>query len=144
MTGDVLTTWGIVLDRDPGTGGEGGTSAAALFAEGRRACFDRCPRLVSFLRAEDAQLRPAAEHFDVIDDAALTGGITVAVSVVEVHPSSFTMAVRIRTAGEDAVRPANGRCTLVIERRMTGERVPIPREVRDEFVAIQLGAPELC
>ena len=144
MTGDVLTTWGIVLDHDPGTGGEDGTSAASLFAEGRRAYFDRCPRLASFLRAEDAQLRPAAEHVDVIDAAQWAGGITVGVSVVEVRPSSFTMAVRIRATGEDAVRPANGRCTLVVERRMTGERVPIPREVRDEFVAIQLGARGLC
>jgi len=33
---------------------------------------------------------------------------------------------------------------VVIERRVTGERIVIPREVRDEFSAIQLAAHELC
>jgi acyl-CoA thioesterase FadM len=144
MAGAVLTTWGVVLELDPAGGRERGTSAASVFAEGRRAYFDRCPRLASFLRAEDAELRPAAEHVDGIDDAAWTGGIRVGVSVVEVRPSSFTMAVRIRPAGDGAGPSTNGRCTLVIERRTTGARIPIPREVRDEFVAIQLGARDLC
>jgi acyl-CoA thioesterase FadM len=115
-----------------------------VFAEGRRAYFDRCRRLASFLRAEDAELRPAAEHVDGIDDAAWTGGIRIGVSVVEVRPSSFTMALRVRPHGDDGDPPANGRYTLVIEGRASGERVLIPREVRDEFVAIQLGARDLC
>jgi hypothetical protein len=54
------------------------------------------------------------------------------------------MAVRIRGTGDDPGRPANGRCTIVVERRASGERVPIPRQVRDEFVAIQLAAREPC
>jgi hypothetical protein len=54
------------------------------------------------------------------------------------------MAVRIRPSGQDAGSPANGRCTVTILRRTTAERIPIPREVRDEFVAIQLAARELC
>ena len=140
----MLTTWGVVLDGDPAGGGERGASAASLFAEGRRTYFDRCPRLASFLRAEDAELRLAAEHVDGIDDGAWAGGIRIGVSVVEVRPSSFTMALRIRRPGDGTGTPTNGRCTLVIERRATSERLPIPREVRDEFVAIQLGARELC
>jgi hypothetical protein len=143
VAGDVLTTWGVALDIDPPAGSERGTSAASLFAEARRAYVDRCPRLASFLRAEDAELRPAAEHVDRLD-AEWTGGIRIGVSVVEVRPTSFTMAVRIRAVGEEAVPPANGRCTLVIERRASGERIPIPGEVRDEFIAIQLGARDLC
>ena len=59
-------------------------------------------------------------------------------------PVVIDMAVRIRPAGEDAGPPANGRCTTVVERRATGERIPIPREIRDEFIAIQLAARELC
>ena len=144
MTGDVLTTWGVVLDLDRPGGREEDASAADWFAAGRRAYLDRCPRLASFLRVEDAELRPAAEQVDVVDATRGAGAIRLGVSVVEVRPSSFTMAVRIRAAGQDALRPANGRCTLVIQRRMTGERVPIPRDVRDEFVAIQLAARDLC
>jgi acyl-CoA thioesterase FadM len=71
-------------------------------------------------------------------------GARVGVSIVEVRPSSFDLAVRIRGTGDDPGRPANGRCTIVVERRASGERVPIPRQVRDEFVAIQLAARELC
>lgn len=144
MAGDVLTTWGVVLDLDPTAGSERGTSADDVFAEGRRAYFDRCPRLAALLRAEDAELRPAAEHLDRIDSPAWTGAVRIGVSVVEIRPSSFTMALRIRRPGDGAGTSTNGRCTLVIERRATGERIPIPREVRDEFVAIQLGARDLC
>ena len=45
---------------------------------------------------------------------------------------------------EDAGEPANGRCTVVIERRVTGERIIIMCEVRDEFSAIQRAARGLC
>ena len=144
MTGDMLTTWGVVLNLDPAGCGQRASSADDAFAEGRRAYFERCPRLISFLRAEDAELRPAAEHVDDIDAAAVTGGIRIGVSVVEVRSTSFTMAVRIRPPGDRAGRPTNGRCTLLIQRRATGERLPIPGEVRDEFIAIQLGARDLC
>lgn len=65
-------------------------------------------------------------------------------SVVEVRPTSFTMAIRLRPLGNTTCAPANGRCTVFIERRLTGERIPIPREVRDEFIAIQLAAREFC
>jgi acyl-CoA thioesterase FadM len=143
MTGDMLTTWGVVLNLDPAACGERTSSADDAFAEGRQAYFERCPRLISFLRAEDAELRPTAEHVYDVDAAAVTGGIRIGVSVVEVRPTSFTMAVRIRP-GDRAGRPTNRRCTLVIQRRATGERLPIPGEVRDEFIAIQLGARDLC
>jgi hypothetical protein len=32
----------------------------------------------------------------------------------------------------------------MVRRRSTGERIPVPREVRDEFVAIQLSARQIC
>jgi len=32
---------------------------------------------------------------------------------------------------------------MVIQRRATGERISIPRDIRDEFIAIQLAAHEL-
>ena len=140
----MLMTWGVVLDLEPTGGGVRPISSVDWFADGRRAYFERCPRLASFLRAEDAELRPVAEHLDGIDHAAWTGRTRIGVSVVEVRPSSFTMALRIRPSGDGAVPSANGRCTLVIERRVTGERIPIPRDVRDEFVAIQLDARDLC
>ena len=143
MATDLLTTWGVVLDLDGFGDGEDLGSTGRWFAQARDALLARCPHLAAFLRAEDAALRVTAEQ---VGPAAATGpgGVRVGVSVIEVRPSSFDMAVRIRPAGEDADPPVNGRCTMVVERRATRERVPIPLEVRDEFIAIQLAARELC
>lgn len=85
-----------------------------------------------------------AEQVDPTARASRAGGLRVGVSVIEVRPSSFDMAVRLRPAGQDQGEPANGRCAAVIERRATGERIVIPREVRDEFIAIQLAVRALC
>ena len=117
MSADVLTTWGVLLDVDGIADGGRQASASVWFAEGRAAFFDRCPRLATFLRAEDAELRPTAEHLEPVDRASCARGIRIGVSVVEVRPTSFTMAVRIRSAGSDAGRAANGRCTVLIQRR---------------------------
>lgn len=144
MGDDVLTTWGVVLDREVMVDLEQRTSAGDWFAEGRGAFFDRCPRLAALLRDEDAELRVTAEQVGPVDIAPGAGSARIGVSVVEVRTTSFTMAVRIRPTGQDAGAPANGRCTVTILRRTTAERLPIPREVRDEFVAIQLAARELC
>lgn len=144
MGADLLTTWGVVLEPD-GTGDRDLLEPASRwFAEGRAAYFQRCPGLAGFLRAAQAELRLTAERIGHMDPASCAGGLKVGVSVVEVRSSSFDVAVRIRPVGDDAARPTNGRCTIVIQRRATGERLPIPREVRDEFIAIQLAARELC
>jgi acyl-CoA thioesterase FadM len=144
MCADVLTTWGVVLELDGIVDEERLESASRWFAQGRDAFFKRCPRLAAFLRAEKALLQVTAEQVGPIAPASCAGGLMVGVSVIEVRPSSFDMGVRIRPAGEDAGQPANGRCTMVIQRRATGERIPIPREIRDEFIATQLAARELC
>jgi hypothetical protein len=144
MGDDVLTTWGVVLDREVMVDLEQRTSAGDWLAEGRGAFFDRCPRLAAFLRDEDAELRVTAEQVGPVDIASGAGGVRIGVSVVEVRPTSFTMAVRIRPTGQHPGSPANGRCSVTILGRTTAERIPIPREVRDEFVAIQLAARELC
>jgi acyl-CoA thioesterase FadM len=116
---------------------------ASLFARGRSLYLERCSGLAAFLEAEDAALLVTAAEVGPIV-AAHAGGLMVGVSVVEVRPSSFDMAVRIRPTGDDAGSPANGRCTMAIQRRATGERIAIPREIRDEFIAIQLAARDMC
>ena len=139
----MLTTWGVVLEL-PGIDDEWPALAARWFAQGRGAYFERCPQLAAFLRAEEADLRVTAERVGPLADASCPGGMRAGVSVVEVRRSSFDMAVRFRATGDGAGRPVNGRCTIVVERCATGERIPVPREVRDEFIAIQLAARELC
>jgi hypothetical protein len=103
-----------------------------------------CPRLAAFLQDEKAELQLTDEYVDPLDDTSSTGGLKIGASVIEVRSSSFEMAIRVRRLGDDPAPPANGRCTLMVRRRSTGERIPVPREVRDEFVAIQLSAQQIC
>jgi len=140
----VLTTWGVVLELDGDAGDGPAGSAGRWFALGRRAYFERCPRLAAFLDAEGASLVVTAEQVEPVAPGSGTGGLIVGISAIEVRSSSFDMAVRIRRLGRAAGRPANGRCTLLIQHRTSGERIPLPREIRDEFIAIQLAARELC
>jgi acyl-CoA thioesterase FadM len=146
MAADVLTTWGVVLhvEVDGVASGERPEPAARWFAEARRAYFERCPRLEAFLHAEEAELRLTAEQVGQAAGPSCAGSLRIGVSVIEVRPSSFDMAVRVRTVGDEAGRLVDGRCTFVVERCATAERIPIPREVRDEFSALQLAARELC
>jgi acyl-CoA thioesterase FadM len=144
MSGDVLTTWGVVLDVGwPGVGEEL-DAASRCFDAGRAAYFERCPGLAEYLRAEAAALRVTTEQVGPISAPEPEAQLRVGVSVIEVRPTSFEMAVRIRSAGETPVGPVNGRCSVVIERLATGERIAIPREVRAEFIAIQLEARGLA
>jgi acyl-CoA thioesterase FadM len=146
VSAEVLTTWGVVLNLAPEATPAGGDDRATVrwFALAREAYFARCPRLGALLDAEPALLRVTAEHVDSIGEGQGAGGVRVGVSVVEVRPTSFDMAVRIRVAGSHAAGAVNGRCTLALERRATGERLRIPPGIRDEFVAIQLAARDLC
>ncbi len=125
-----------------------------LFERARRAYLERCPVLGGFLRSESAVVRVAEGPVAATSNRERSmARALLAVSVVEVRPSSFDMAVRIRpvdpdpggqAAGGPAGDPVDGRWTLVLERIATGERLPVPREVRDELIAIQLAARDCC
>ncbi|MHB8892381.1 MAG: hypothetical protein ACYC65_10105 [Candidatus Limnocylindrales bacterium] len=152
MSGDVLTRWGLVFAVEAELAGDVRSllTVESVFARARAAYLDRCAVLAAFLGEEAAEVRVAggqpwspAATGDLAADGALVG-----VSVVEVRPSSFDMAVRIRPTGDgdgdgDA-EPVNLRRTLVVERTATGERLGIPREVRNEFIALQLAARDFC
>jgi hypothetical protein len=143
----VLTSWGVVLDQDGILDGDPSDPAHAWLSCAREAYVARCPRLVAFLREEAAVLRTTAEQLDPLEALAIAPGpsrVRIAASVVEVRRSSFDLAVRVRPVGDRAGEPADGRCTIVIELRASGERLAIPRGVRDEMVAIQLAARDLC
>jgi hypothetical protein len=151
VSGDVVTLWGLVFHWERASTGDVRSviTTDGIFARARGAYLDRCAVLGAFLGEEAAEVRVVADPpgdaaapdiLAVIEaDAALVG-----VSVVEVRPSSFDMAVRIRAAGDGEPAPVDLRRTMVVQRAATGERLEIPREVRDEFIAIQLAARDLC
>ena len=146
-----MTRWGLVFhwERPSTVDVRSLITAEAIFARARDAYLDRCAVLGAFLGDAAAEIQVAADPpgtaaapvvLEAIDaDAALVG-----VSVVELRPSSFDMAVRIRPAGDGEPAPVDLRRTLVVARTATGERLAIPREVRDELIAIQLAARDIC
>jgi len=143
---EILTTWGVVLDlaEDAAHPSSDALSlrrqGAAWFEAARRSYFDRCPRLASLLREQGARLAVSAEQIDNLGAGPYPGGVTVAVSVTEIRASSFDMALRIRTARDDDAPPASGGCTVALVRDADGTVIPVPREIRDELIALQLGA----
>jgi acyl-CoA thioesterase FadM len=153
VSGDVVTSWGLVLRWERATAADARSviTIEGVFADARTAYLGRCAVLAAFLRDQEAEVRVEvarpgtafpADTFSA--DAFPADGALVGVSVVEVRPSSFDMAVRIRPAGAGDVAPVNLRRTMVVERTTTGERLEIPREVRAEFIALQLSAGDLC
>jgi hypothetical protein len=156
VTGDIVTKWGVVFVMEVEQVAPAGDvrsliTTGDVFARAQRAYLDRCPVLRAFLDAEAAEVRvvskPPGSPGDAGPSFAGTPDATetlVGVSVVEVRPSSFDMAVRIRRTGEGEHEPVNMRRTLVLERTATGERLPVPREVRAELIAIQLAARDTC
>lgn len=146
VSGEVVTTWGVVLDLDEDAADPTleamplRQQAACWFEAARRAYFDRCPRLTTLLGEQEARLAVSAEQIGHLPSGPYRGGVTVAVSVTEVRASSFDMALRIRLTADHDAPPASGRCTVALVRDADGAVIPIPREVRDEFIALQLGA----
>lgn len=135
----MLSTWGVGLEMDFPSILDEPMTAGRCFAQGRSSYFELCPGLAEFLRVNGAAPRVTTENLAAIP-LVPGGSWRVGVSVIEVRPSSFDMAVRIHAWGESTLEPVNGRCTVVIERIATGERLPIPREALDEFIAIQRSA----
>ena len=150
MSSDVLTRWGLALRLDaPAEAAPGEIprllATGDLFAMPHRAYLDRCPVLGAFLCSGSAVVRVAGGNAGEMPDVYVAAdGVHLAVSVVEVRPSSFDIAARFGPGGDPTGRSSDGRWTLVLERASTGERLPVPREVRDELIAIQLAARDLC
>jgi len=143
MVADVLTTWGVVLELEGKAAEVDPDSTSRWLAESRDAYFMLCPRLAAFLQDEKAELQLTDEYVDPLDDTSKHGrpqdrGVghrSPAFFVRDGHP--------VRRLGDDPAPPANGRCTsgsAALHRRTD----PVPREVRDEFVAIQLNARQIC
>ena len=66
--------------------------------------------------------------------------VLVSAGATEVHPTSFTVAVRIRSVGGDREQPINAACVVRLEDIATGEPRELGNGVRDELIALQHAA----
>jgi acyl-CoA thioesterase FadM len=65
--------------------------------------------------------------------------VTVSASAREVRPTSFTIAVRVRTSGEDDVA-VNTSCVVALEDPEAGTARDLGTDVRDELIALEHAA----
>ena len=104
------------------------------------AYVDCCPLVQDLAGDDGVELRqmPAS----VPAGATLGGPASVLVSAgaTELHPTSFTVAVRIRPIGGEHDHPANATCVVRIEDVATGEPRELGNDIRDELIAIQHAA----
>lgn len=61
-------------------------------------------------------------------------------SATEIHPESFTIAVRIRPLGGDRDAPLDVRCVVRVRHPGTGAVHPIGDDLRDALIALEHAA----
>lgn len=66
--------------------------------------------------------------------------VIVTASAKEIHPTSFTIAVRLRPIGGDTDRPLNVTCSVHLEDVATGTALELGRDIRDELIALEHAA----
>ena len=130
MSSPVVSRWPVVVqvavqdaDRDS-HGALSDAGAERMFAVARDAYFDLCRTVDRASITADApvvRLRPG--HVGDL--------VSVSAGVVEVFSGAFRMSVRIRSIEDQVAAYVN--CTF-----STAE--PIPASMRDEFIALALGA----
>jgi len=65
--------------------------------------------------------------------------VVVSATATEVHPSSFTIAVRLRPIGATADEALNAMCVVTLE-DPSGQVQPVDDGVRDELIALEHAA----
>ena len=66
--------------------------------------------------------------------------VIVTASAKEIHPTSFTIAVRLRPIGGDSDRPLNVTCSVHLDDVATGAALELGRDIRDELIALEHAA----
>lgn len=150
MSGEILTRWAVAWETAVSAdaiGADGRLSAPVLrrlFADGRRAYFERCPSLREELHGDRIRLQEEALRVDPTEPLGSVRSVLVAVSVTELRPTSFDMALRVRSLGDDGSLVANGRCTLVFMDATAGTPVRMTEAVRRDIIAVEAGASSYC
>ncbi len=79
---------------------------------------------------------------DFPSGARLAGatGVTVSAGATEIHPTSFTMAFRVRGTGTDDDVVVNATSIIGLEDPKSGEAQEIDATIRDDLIALEHAA----
>ena len=147
---EILTRWAVARETDVAPedlGQDGWPIRGALerwFGEARRDYLDRCAALSGHLRGEGVRLEESIERLDAMGSLSAGALVLVAVSVTELRPRSFDMALRIRGLGDDGSVAGIGSCRLALLDTASGSRITLPEAVRREILALESAAQHYC
>lgn len=134
-----MTRW-VVLEEhavdDADRDADGTVRDAALERWVRAICdsfLDRCAVLRQRCAESDLALRSEISGPIAGSRLGRAEAVVVSASASEVHPDSFTIAVRVRGTHETAV---NTTCVVSLEALATGARHEIDDDIRDELIAL--------
>jgi len=139
------TRWSVLQTHAVGTtdvDADGFVTNAALdrwLDAARDAYLDQCTHLTAAL-ADGLTL--GFRRADLPDNAAPGRPTTVDVSATatEVFPSSFVIALRLRTTGGNGDGFVDTECAVTLEDPVTAAARPIDNEIRDELIALEHSA----
>lgn len=109
-------------------------------AAARSAYLGRCAVLRRMREGLGLELRDGVVRLPPGGSLGRPEAVVVTAGVREVRPSSFLIAVRLRSVGGDRDAASNATCVMRLEDPATGEVREIGDEVRDEFIALEHAA----
>ena len=101
---------------------------------------DQCPRVLELASGAGSKLTQTPVAVPPGAAMGQAASVLVSAGATEVHPTSFTVAVRIRPIGEDDHPPANATCVVRVDDVSTGEPRELGNAIRDELIALQHAA----
>lgn len=131
LDGEAVTTDGTVRDE----------AVPRWVAEACDAYLTHCRVLAEMITRSELTVRtrtgeiPNGEFFGRPTTVVVSAGVT------ECYPTSFTIAVRVRTYGQhDDDVVANVQCVITVEEPTTGEACELGDAVRDEMISLEHNA----
>jgi acyl-CoA thioesterase FadM len=112
-------------------------------AEARAAYLEHCVVLRDLRERSGLALRA---HFDQPPAPERFGtptSIIIGVGATEIHPTSFTMAFRVRVINADGDVALNLACAVSLTDPETGEARALGDDIRDELIALEHAASHI-
>lgn len=107
--------------------------------EACRAYLEQCHTLAAAANRDALAVRSRVGALPPGAHLGRPEAVAVSASAREVRPTSFTMAVRLRTGGESDVA-VNTSCVVTLEDPDTGTACELGRDVRDELIELEHAA----
>ena len=124
----------------------GGVRAEAIdrwLAEARAAYLEHCIVLRELRDRSGLALRARFDQPLAPQRFGTPTSIIIGVGATEIHPTSFTMAFRVRAIDVDGDTAINVTCAVALADPETGEACELGEDIRDELIALEHAASHI-